>query len=79
MSDKDKLFERIKAEEAGQETGKIGQIGHLEKVIPIRLTAKQWVQIKKEANKMSIGASTLARIWIVESLRKLTNGPSIRE
>ena len=47
---------------------------HLEKIIPIRMSAENWGQIKEEADRMGIGVSTLTRIWVMEYLGKLKNG-----
>lgn len=47
---------------------------YLHKVVPVRLPADKWELIRKEANDLGIGPTTLARIWIMDSLRKLGNG-----
>ena len=47
---------------------------NLYKVLPVRLPVDKWERIGKEANELGIGPSTLARIWILDSLRKLANG-----
>ena len=44
---------------------------HLQKIIPIRLSQENWKQIKKEADRMGIGVSTLTRIWIMDDIQKL--------
>jgi predicted DNA binding CopG/RHH family protein len=44
---------------------------HLEKIIPVRVSNEQLQIIRKEADRKGIGASTLARMWIIEYLRKL--------
>jgi hypothetical protein len=46
---------------------------HLAKIIPIRVSLENWEQIRKEADRMGIGVSTLTRIWIMDYLQKLTN------
>ncbi len=56
----------------------------LHRVLPVRLTADKLELIRKEANELGIGPSTLARIWIMESLRKAVgnhdgNGHSLEE
>ncbi len=43
------------------------------KVVPIRLSEDKRELMRDEANELGIGPSTLARIWILDSLRK-TNG-----
>jgi hypothetical protein len=47
---------------------------HLQKIIPIRVSAEDWERLRKEATRKGIGVSTLTRIWIMEHLEKLTNG-----
>jgi len=44
---------------------------NLQKIIPIRVSQENWEQIKKEANRMGIGVSTLTRIWIMDDIQKL--------
>ncbi|HTY81249.1 MAG TPA: hypothetical protein VMB24_00540 [Dehalococcoidales bacterium] len=43
----------------------------LNKVVPVRLPEDKWESIRKEANDLGIGPSTLARIWILDTLRKV--------
>lgn len=50
---------------------------HLEKIIPVRVSVDQLAVIRKEADRKGIGASTLARMWIIEYLRKLDKKGSI--
>jgi hypothetical protein len=42
----------------------------LDMVIPIRLSADKWEQIRAEARELGVGPSTLARMWILEHLRQ---------
>jgi hypothetical protein len=44
----------------------------LDKVIPVRLSAEKWEEIRKEARELGIGPSTLARMWILERLHQQT-------
>ena len=44
---------------------------NLQKIIPIRVSQENWEQIKKEADRMGIGVSTLTRIWIMDDIQKL--------
>jgi hypothetical protein len=44
------------------------------KIVPIRVSDEQWVLLKREADRLGMGASTLARIWLNENLGKLKNG-----
>lgn len=41
----------------------------LDKVIPVRLTTSQYDSLRKEAARLGVGPSTLARMRILESLR----------
>jgi len=40
----------------------------LDKVIPVRLPADKWEQIREEASELGVGPTTLARMWILERL-----------
>ncbi len=42
---------------------------NLYRVVPVRLPTDKWELIRKEANDLGIGPTTLARIWILDSLR----------
>ena len=42
----------------------------LDKVIPVRLSAEKWDELRKEAGELGVGPTTLARIWILERLRQ---------
>ena len=42
----------------------------LDKVIPIRLSSDKWEELRREANELGIGPTTLARMWILEKLKK---------
>jgi len=44
----------------------------LDKVIPVRLSAEKWEELRKEARELGIGPTTLARMWILERLRQRT-------
>ena len=44
----------------------------LDKVIPVRLSAEKWQQIREEARELGVGPTTLARMWILEKLRQQT-------
>ena len=41
-----------------------------DKVIPVRLSADKWEELRKEARELGIGPTTLARMWILERLRQ---------
>ncbi len=41
---------------------------HLQKIIPLRVSAEDWERLRKQAEGMGIGVSTLTRIWVMEKL-----------
>jgi len=73
MVDIDKAVERIEQGDAWGKRDEVVQIEvkrPLDKVIPIRLSADKWEELRQEAKEMGIGPTTLARMWILERLRK---------
>lgn len=73
MSDIDKAVERIEQSDAWDKTDEVVQLEikrPLDKVIPIRLSGDKWQELREEAREMGIGPTTLARMWILERLRK---------
>ena len=73
MADTDKEVERIEQGDAWDGTDEVVQLEvkkPLDKVIPVRLPADKWEQIRQEARELGIGPSTLARMWILERLRQ---------
>lgn len=73
MADVDKAVEKIERGSAWDETDEIVHVEvkkPLDKVIPIRLPADKWEQIREEARELGIGPTTLARMWILERLRQ---------
>ena len=72
MADLDKAvgdIERGDAWNDGDEVVRIEVKKPLAKVIPVRLPADKWEQIREEARGLGIGPTTLARMWILEHLR----------
>jgi len=73
MADIDKEVERIEQDDAWDETDAVVHVEvkkPLDKVIPVRLSADKWEQIRQEARELGIGPTTLARMWILERLRQ---------
>jgi hypothetical protein len=73
MTDIDKAVEKIEKGDAWEETDKIVPVEvkkPLDKVIPVRLPADKWEQIRQEARELGVGPTTLARMWILERLRQ---------
>lgn len=75
MADTDKEVERIERGDAWDEGDDVVQVEvkkPLDKVIPVRLSADKWEELRKEARELGIGPTTLARMWILERLRQRT-------
>jgi hypothetical protein len=72
MADSDKAVEDIERGDAWNESDQVVRLEvkkPLDKVIPVRLPADKWEQIREEARVLGIGPTTLARMWILEHLR----------
>jgi hypothetical protein len=72
MADLDKAvgdIERGDAWDENDETVRVEVKRPLDKVIPVRLPADKWEQIREEARELGIGPTTLARMWILHHLR----------
>jgi hypothetical protein len=72
MADLDKAVEDIERGDAWNESDEVARVEvkkPLDKVIPVRLPADKWEQIREEARELGIGPTTLARMWILEHLR----------
>ena len=75
MADLDKEIERIERGDAWDESDEVVHAEvkkPLDKVIPVRLSAEKWEELRKEARELGIGPTTLARMWILERLRQRT-------
>ncbi|HAV10204.1 MAG TPA: hypothetical protein DCX22_01095 [Dehalococcoidia bacterium] len=73
MADIDKEIKKIEGGNAWDESDEVVQIEvkkPLDKVIPVRLSADKWEEIRREARELGVGPTTLARMWIMERLRK---------
>lgn len=78
MTDLNKELQRIEQGEAWDESDEIVQVKvkkPLDKVIPIRLPAAEWEKLRKEARKLGVGPTTLARMWILERMRLRSISP----
>ena len=65
---------QVNEAENGEKPVRVRANRNLFKVVPVRLPEDKWELIRKEANDLGIGPSTLARIWILDCLRKLGSG-----
>ncbi len=73
MTDIDKAVEKIEQGDAWEETDEVVHVEvkkPLDKVIPVRLPADKWEQMREEARELGVGPTTLARMWILERLRQ---------
>jgi len=72
VADLDKAVENIERGDAWNESDEVVRVEvkkPLDKVIPVRLPADKWEQIREEARELGVGPTTLARMWILERLR----------
>jgi len=72
MADLDKAVEDIDRGDAWNESDEVVRVEvkkPLDKVIPVRLPADKWEQIREAARELGVGPTTLARMWILEHLR----------
>ena len=73
MADIDKAIKKIEQGNAWEEGDEVVQVEvkkPLDKVIPVRLSADKWEEIRREARELGVGPTTLARMWILERLRQ---------
>jgi hypothetical protein len=75
MVELNKEIQRIEQGDAWDESDEVVQVEvkkPLDKVIPVRLSAEKWEELRTEARELGIGPTTLARMWILERLRQRT-------
>jgi 2-iminoacetate synthase ThiH len=73
MADVKKAVEQIEQGDAWEESDEVVKLKvkkPLDKVIPIRLSADKWEQIREQARELGIGPTTLTRMWILENLKQ---------
>jgi hypothetical protein len=73
MADINKEIKEIEQGNAWDESDEVVQVEikkPLDKVIPVRLSADKWEEIRREAKELGVGPTTLARMWILERLRQ---------
>lgn len=79
MADLDSEIERIELGHAWDEGDEVVEVQvrkPLDKVIPVRLTAEKWEELRQEARELGVGPTTLARMWILERLRQKAKATS---
>ena len=73
MNDLDKTIESIEQNDAWNDSDEVVQLEvkkPLDKVIPIRLSADKWEEIRQEAKELGVGPTTLVRMWVLDHLRQ---------
>jgi len=73
MAGMNKKIEKIEHGDAWDEQDEVVKVEvrkTLDKVIPVRLSGEKWEELRREANELGIGPTTLARMWILERLRQ---------
>lgn len=74
MNDIDREVQRLEEGEAWEETDEVVEVEvkrPLDKVIPVRLPAEKWRELRREARELGVGPTTLARMWMLEKLRQV--------
>ncbi len=73
----DGIEEQVKKIEAGdawEESDEVVEVQvkrPLDKVVPVRLPSDKWEELRREAHELGVGPTTLARMWILEHLRRV--------
>ena len=73
MADLDRTIEGIEKNDAWNDSDEVVQLKvkkPLDKVIPIRLAADKWEEIRQEARELGVGPTTLVRMWVLDHLRQ---------
>ena len=73
MADLDRTIESIEQNDAWNDSDEVVQLEvkkPLDKVIPIRLSADKWEEIRQEARELGVGPTTLVRMWVLDHLRQ---------
>ena len=80
MADIEKKIEKIdQGNNAWEDTDEVVGIEvkkPFDKVVPVRLPADKWEEMRKEARELGVGPTTLARMWILERLRQRVKAQS---
>lgn len=73
MSEVEREIERIEpGGDAWSETDEVVEVEAkrpLDTVIPVRLAADTYAELRREAHARGVGPSTLIRMWVLEKLR----------
>jgi len=73
MDEIDREAEKVEEGEAWEETDEVVEIEvkrPLDKVVPVRLPSEKWEELRREAREVGVGPTTLARMWLLERLRR---------
>jgi hypothetical protein len=76
VSDIEREIERIEqGGEAWEETDEVVEVDirrPLDTVVPVRLAADTYAELRREARARGVGPSTLIRMWILEKLHAVS-------
>ena len=73
MGEIEREIERIEQEDAWDEDDEVVEVEvkkPLDKVIPVRLSSEKWEELRREAREVGVGPTTLARMWLLDTLRR---------
>jgi len=74
MSEQEREIQRIDdGGNAWEDTEEVVEVEFrrpLNVVVPVRLAADTWEDLRREAKEVGVGPSTLARMWLLERLNK---------
>jgi hypothetical protein len=73
MRNLDESVEQLEAGEAWLDSDEVVEVQvkrPLDKVIPVRLSADKWKELRREARELGVGPTTLVRMWVLEKLRE---------
>lgn len=74
MEEIERAVKRTEEGEAWEETDEVVEMEvqrPLAKVVPIRLPAEKWEELRHEGRELGVGPTTLVRMWILEKLRQV--------
>jgi hypothetical protein len=74
VEDLDRTARKIESGDAWDETDAVVDLDvkrPLDKVVPIRLSAEQWEELRGQARERGVSPAALMRTWVLEKLRRV--------
>jgi hypothetical protein len=74
VEDLDRTARRIESGDAWDETVELVELDvrrPLDKVVPIRLSAEQWEELRGQARERGLSSAALMRTWVLDKLRRV--------